>query len=526
MKKYLMTGIAALAMTAGFTSCSSNDDAFDYQENANQIVETYKTNFIKAFGQPAADQNWGFGAAVTRANLNMNGNEWEYTPGVTVAEKNLVFAHVNKDKSQVVGATEEFPYNLENYYVTQVWTGTDTYSTVDKTSTGIVGSSKMNNLHIAETSSATITNGDLSTGWFHVNNFNRGDNTDWSGNTLVGESGTLDFAYHSSEDNNYHNKWIAVPGSAIDASLAGYYYICFDFISYPDDCYTIFRFKVNGQEHTANLPGAWTLEKAQGQKLTYTVYEGAWPNGQNVEHEITIGSTESEKWSIDNVVQGNMAIPADNVYTDWIIRLVEAQPAGDPKLRVFAEDLSATESSDFDFNDVVFDAEYVSASDVKVTIHAAGGTLPLKVNGIEVHEALTSVNSGLANSARSYDKENKTWIENLAVQTTTMINTQAARVYPDYPKYQCIDGMAAYTFHITTFTDWSNNQAIFSGQVRDRIKVEVDKGTWMELTAPVGEPACKVAVPINRTWQLERVGLGSAFAQYVIDPTYKWYEHE
>lgn len=51
-------------------------------------------------------------------------------------------------------------------------------------------------------------------------------------------------------------------------------------------------------------------------------------------------------------------------------------------VRVIAEDMgdqTTNESSDFDFNDVVFDVEYVSASEAKVTILAAGGTLPLTV---------------------------------------------------------------------------------------------------------------------------------------------------
>ena len=95
MKKYLMTGIAALAMCAGFTSCSHDLDAPSQEDinnlEAQKISNSYNQAFIATFGQPAANQNWGFGSsstrALTRANqgenyaetstgINANANEW------------------------------------------------------------------------------------------------------------------------------------------------------------------------------------------------------------------------------------------------------------------------------------------------------------------------------------------------------------------------------------------------------------------------------------------------------------------
>ena len=67
--------------------------------------------------------------------------------------------------------------------------------------------------------------------------------------------------------------------------------------------------------------------------------------------------------------------------------------------RVFAEDLSASQKTDFDFNDVVFDV-YTNGTDAKIKLLAAGGTLPLTVAGKEVHEAFggypvgTMINTG------------------------------------------------------------------------------------------------------------------------------------
>ena len=91
MKKYLMTGIAALAMCAGFTSCSHDLEAPSQEEinevNAQKITNSYNQAFIATFGQPAANQNWGFGTATRAAGsgtITQNGETVNYT----LAEQN------------------------------------------------------------------------------------------------------------------------------------------------------------------------------------------------------------------------------------------------------------------------------------------------------------------------------------------------------------------------------------------------------------------------------------------------------
>lgn len=72
MKKYLMTGVAALALCAGFTACS-NDEDFSFNENEyvesqKALIEAkYQQAFVNAFGQPAKNHTWGFGNYATRA---------------------------------------------------------------------------------------------------------------------------------------------------------------------------------------------------------------------------------------------------------------------------------------------------------------------------------------------------------------------------------------------------------------------------------------------------------------------------
>ena len=78
---------------------------------------------------------------------------------------------------------------------------------------------------------------------------------------------------------------------------------------------------------------------------------------------------------------------SDGYFTDWIVTLTEAQRIGrKADLRVMAEDLSADDASDFDFNDVVFDVFFSpNQGEAYIEVLAAGGTLPLTINGTEVH---------------------------------------------------------------------------------------------------------------------------------------------
>lgn len=64
MRKYLMTGMAALAICAAFTSCSKDTDVYNSgvieNNNKQSIINNYNEAFVKTFGQPAANHNWGF----------------------------------------------------------------------------------------------------------------------------------------------------------------------------------------------------------------------------------------------------------------------------------------------------------------------------------------------------------------------------------------------------------------------------------------------------------------------------------
>ena len=493
MKKYLMIGFAAVA----FAACSNHD--FETYTQTDVDKAKYDQAFEKYVGgKVASNQDWGFGAstrAFTRADINVNGNLWEEIPGFVTNERQLVFDYVNMTRAQMRTAEhkyqEEFPRNLKNYWVTHVWTGTDTYKNGGNADIGI-GSTYMNNLHIAESADAKLNFGSLTDGWFHVNNFNRGNNTDWSGNTLVTNAGTYDFAYHGSADSRYHNKWITVKGEDIDASLAGKYYVCFDFEAVPLTVYTIFENPdENGQKY--NVEGKWDniadAIAAGARVIDHYVYEDTeqpWVPTGIVYSDKVLGTN----WKWTQLYNDNQVVDANDVYTDWIIRLVEAQPKAD--IRIIAEDLNANQSdNDWDFNDVVLDIKYgTTAADTKVILRAAGGTMKLRI------------------------AENDEWeVHNLFdVDVNVMVNTN----WTGSNKATKDPVVIPY------------NQAIPDAAAAKALKLEVFKnGEWQELKATTGQPACKIGVKPTFLWLNERESLKEKhplFTEWVTsDPSIEWY---
>ena len=227
-----------------FIGCSKNT-GFNYSYEDIQR-QKFEQNFIKTFGQPADNHDWGFasaelvdltsyGKAMTRSH-NVNRNEWQnqfiVPPNVTANERELVVAEFSKERP---GAVNEENVNWSDYFIYEVYKGTDVYK--DGFGQDVLGSDHMNHLQVK------YAEGDLlppdNACWEHANDFNNGNHTaTWNtieGATLMLNSGTLDFAYHNSTDSKYHTEYIIIPGSKIDPSLADYYYVGFDFYATHQD---------------------------------------------------------------------------------------------------------------------------------------------------------------------------------------------------------------------------------------------------------------------------------------------------
>ena len=159
--------------------------------------------------------------------------------------------------------------------------------------------------------------------------------------------------------------------------------------------------------------------------------------------------------------------------------------------RVIAEDLSVQDNTDFDFNDIVLDVTLTN-SGADCVLQAAGGTLPIRINGdnnLEVHKLF-------------------------GVNQDVLVNTKAEK-----------KGLKGATKDPVKFSITGS----FSS-VKD-VKIEVNKGKpnepkWIELYAGKGEPACKILVKNTFLWPDERESIKEVypkFINWVKDPSVVWY---
>ena len=164
-------------------------------------------------------------------------------------------------------------------------------------------------------------------------------------------------------------------------------------------------------------------------------------------------------------------------YDDRVMKIVPA--VKNPlkcDIRIIAEDLSASEGSDFDFNDVVFDVKYGYPEWNKTTIilQAAGGKLPLCIGVLdkdhEVHKLF-------------------------GVSLNTMVNTEDWTAHKD-PVPFIIDGQ---------YGSWNINN----------LPIWVQKGSdWVLLTAPKGKAASKIAVSTDYKWVKELQDISKAYKKF------------
>lgn len=185
MKKYLMTGVAALAFAATFTSCSSHD-GFEYNAEQENIdaAQAYQKAFKERFGTIAPGHTWGFESAKagTRGNvtnrvaetstgINANANQWA-DPDEKFGGWSVPAALTDRQKLRVYRYFQTHP-NLgyedpewPNFFVQQCYTGgTAQYGVstenVKAANGSTYGSSEMNELSVGKNHQ-------------HINNFNGG----------------------------------------------------------------------------------------------------------------------------------------------------------------------------------------------------------------------------------------------------------------------------------------------------------------------------------------------------------------
>lgn len=205
MKKYLMTGMAAIAFCAAFTSCSKNDDLYDpsliEKMNEEAVNQKYAEAFESAFGKVGPNVDWGFGSRANTRALNMeagankNRNLWAATDNIF---KLLVPTPLSEGQRDRVRAyfqqnrylTWQQP-DLTDYFVQQVYTGGTklTGSLTKEIYTKAVGNPVTGAEHMDY----------LTIGGEHVLDFNGADNVNTATDVKDNNTKTNDTQYHSDQ---------------------------------------------------------------------------------------------------------------------------------------------------------------------------------------------------------------------------------------------------------------------------------------------------------------------------------------
>ena len=539
MKKYLMTGVAALAICAAFTSCSkSGEELYDAgkitQNEAAQIEENYNKAFVATFGQPAANQDWGFGRAVGTRSENANANEWadpnkaygglKVPPPLTDEQKAVVIKYF-----QITPNLGYEDPHWTNYFMQQVYKGhtspregysPEAYMAANG-STYLYASDYMD--HLAAIDGTFVD---------HINNFNHGDCStngtvlDNGGNANDGpfhsdkimymkESTTKSFGYYNSNGSVRRTEYTGLVsyktimkalGSEADCLEDGWNrsFMGFDFEQMVGP--EIYAKELDySAGWSADIPGGFPVKdyiwfEWKGQKYNMLVAEQNMYCGTPL--DISDAQVQEEGF-IDNLLaQGYLPVTggaskkwvkvggcADGYFSDWIVTLTEAKTKDEPDpsvVRIIAEDLSASDATDFDFNDVVFDVTFNADGSATVQLVAAGGVFPLTVDGHEVHAAFGHTET----DSRGYFK---------------MINTHSA--------IDGVDGATAAPFTVANPGKNGSNIKIMVNKFEKKEDGTVE-AHWYELEAKRGVPAAKLCV--NQTFQYcgERVPITTPYPNF------------
>lgn len=416
MKKILFVGITALAMA----SCTHDD----YAPVSKQ--EQYQAVFEKEFGAVNPNVNWGFtpqqvftfdkdGKLIGTRGANPNSNEWAnyltVPTRLTDAQKEVVRKWFQTHKNP-----QGLDVNWSDFFVEQVYKGgTNTEGSQSPESYEILkdGVPQTGNKVTGSNQMDWLACGSNAKHGDHIYNFNNGN-----GDIMyMKDYNTTCFGFHDSYGDNhfentyYYDSYVLIPGDIIDDSVKGMYFVGFDY-------------------KTAKF---------------------------------------------DN---GEIRVNPDGYYSDWIVRVVPGLNAPNAGMRVMVEDiidenLKVVKSSDWDFNDAVFDVRFEGWGNDRcavITLHAAGGTKYLTIGGegdkgVEVHEAL-------------------------GVETGTMVNTGMGTTRP----------VAIFRIHVANNVDNANDIPVYVGSQI----LEANKGAATQ----------KLCAPTSTRWMQERQQLRKTYNQF------------
>ena len=161
-------------------------------------------------------------------------------------------------------------------------------------------------------------------------------------------------------------------------------------------------------------------------------------------------------------------------------------------IRVICEDLSVSQASDWDFNDVVFDVKLDENNKVEITLRAAGGTLLLTVAGREVHEL--------------FKKENPNAVP--AITSTSMVSTGSTDINDRYSNIN----LKAPKFTIDNNFGTTNVKEIAKAIPVQVFKLVNGVKDWYDIEWRKGAPSARIGVGTDYNWCDEREPINSKYS--------------
>lgn len=371
MQKYFILGAIALVTYVSFTGCSSKDlydaelvEDIKQKEQIASLNKTYEDAFIQKFGTISSDQDWGFGSKTsTRTAITSeedldgkfelpsdasyvsqfnNGNNNKYGEGIwaifyqaylndlagEAINKNMTKQHLN-DKSISNGK----PFGNG---ATGAIAVSDSYLTIADVIADLGDLSSYYLQHVYKNVKGSPQHNDY--GQLYAYNYTKND---WEA--------VVNFEKGKNNKTFIEKQNLVLKGYTLMANMGA-----------VDATKPMLRWNFKKAEST--FSSDYKILKIEGDYYIGLNDNKAQPNGSSSSNEQGEGKN----------------------FCSWIIRIAKAEPTDTPitekkQGRIFCEDMGTI--GDFDFNDVVFDAEYLDNGDIKITVLAAGGTLKIEIDG-------------------------------------------------------------------------------------------------------------------------------------------------
>ncbi len=336
MKKYFISGVLAIAISAVFTGCSKSTDLYDegavqqnqHEQEVAQLKKAYNDAFTKEFGSIAASNKWGFDKtrrAFTRtASIKETSDIWIIPESLWGGSQNKEGWNANAAEAAINSGSGSFTLNgfdFNNYFIQHV----------EKPKNGNI-----------KKSIVTLQAWNSKLGkWESVTNFESGDNP--SGEFSITAEATYFFS-------NPHR---SAAGTTLMKDMGGAVCDQADEAGSNDSKGKLFRL----------------IRKEKKQDDVYYDY--------NYTIQMLSVYHKDLKRSITEPL---LAFRLDNG-SWWVMRLAEADNTSDNVMaegRILCEDMGA---NDFDFNDVVFDAKIMGNGEIIITVLAHGGILDIMIDG-------------------------------------------------------------------------------------------------------------------------------------------------